>query len=277
MIPHKDWYEHIAAEETNKPNKKFVWPWKRQPQAPVTDNDRAWIERSLISIYNLFTPEYFQSFKTLGADSEFFHKKEFKTDKDADYLLHKIATVLGVETWEFSLMFFSNRPTDFSEGITATPSDQLNDRWKSESAKTIDHGLGNKEIWIELELLNDPQQLTSAIAYELTKYKLITDYQLKDNQMIAELTTIVFGFGIFLGNSYFKFSQWTGTSHYGWRMSKRGILPEQVIAYAMAWLAYFRKEDLTWQTHLNKTIKKYFEQSYKYISLHHKEVCWPAP
>lgn len=275
MSANKDWYEIIEIDEENKHFKKFQWPWKRQLRAPVTDNDRKWIEQSLISICDLFTPEYFRSLRTLAPDNDFFDGISFKTEEDIDRLFHKIADFLDIETWELHLMFFRNRPTEFSEGITATPSDQLRNRWKYESSKTIDHGFGNKEIWIDFDQLDDPQQLTASLAYELTKYKLATDYQHKDDLMVAELATIVFGFGIFLGNSYFKFTQWTGITHHGWQMSKKGILPEQMIAYAVAWLTHYRDENLALKVHFNKTVKKYFEQSYKYIDLHQEQIRWP--
>jgi NDP-sugar pyrophosphorylase family protein len=49
-------------------------------------------------------------------------------------------------------------------------------------------------------------------------------------------------------------------------MQKRGGLPEPIIAYVMAWLAHQRKEDISWKHYLNRTVRKYFEKSYKFIA-----------
>jgi len=113
------------------------------------------------------------------------------------------------------------------------------------------------------------------MAHELAHYKLLGEYRMDENdELLTDLTAVALGFGIFIGNSYFKFGQWTGTSHQGWRMKKRGYLPEQVIAYAMAWLAHYRNEDVSWKSYLNKTVRKYFEQSYKYIGQNRDAIKW---
>jgi hypothetical protein len=55
-------------------------------------------------------------------------------------------------------------------------------------------------------------------------------------------------------------------THQGWQMKKSGYLPEQVIAYAMAWLANYRNEDVSWKKYLNKTMLKYFDKCFKYLN-----------
>ena len=52
----------------------------------------------------------------------------------------------------------------------------------------------------------------------------------------------------------------------GWSMSKKGYLPEQVIAYAMAWIAAYQKDEAcAWSKFMNKTLFTYFDRSRKYI------------
>jgi hypothetical protein len=43
--------------------------------------------------------------------------------------------------------------------------------------------------------------------------------------LLAGLTSLLFGFGIFRANAYFKFSQWQGNRYQGWQMKKGGGLP----------------------------------------------------
>jgi hypothetical protein len=109
----------------------------------------------------------------------------------------------------------------------------------------------------------------------LANYKLAHEYMMEDSLiLLAGLTSLLFGFGIFRANAYFKFSQWQGNRYQGWQMKKGGGLPEPVIAYAMAWLAHYRNEDISWKTYLNRTTKKYFEQSYRYIESNAATMKW---
>jgi len=182
---------------------------------------------------------------------------------------------MHIDKWEIQLFFYSNKPTSFSEGITATPQEKLEGSWKSSSGQYVDKGLGHKEIWIEMEQLKDPMSLIATMSHELAHYKLLGEYRMEENdELLTDLTAIAFGFGIFMGNLSFKFAQWTGSTHQGWRMRKSGYLPEQVIAYAMAWLAHYRNEDLSWKHYLNKTMRKYFDQSYEYIKRNKDNIKW---
>ena len=173
---------------------------------------------------------------------------------------------MHINPWEIQLMFYSNEPTKFSEGIVATPQEKLKGAWKCSSGKYVDNGLGHKEIWIEMEQMNDPAGLIATMAHELSHYKLLGESRMEENnEFLTDLTAIVFGFGIFKGNTYFKFAQWHGNTHHGWQMQKKGYLPEQMMAYAMAWLAHHRNEDISWKHYLNKTMRKYFDRCYEYI------------
>jgi hypothetical protein len=81
------------------------------------------------------------------------------------------------------------------------------------------------------------------------------------------LTAIAYGFGIFLGNSKFRFKQWqSGDGWGGWSSSTQGYLPQQIIAYAMAEIQK-RKNNLQpfWHDHLKRDFKKDFSKSLKYI------------
>ena len=264
--PHADWYLEYETSDDIESEKKSIWFWKNKKQLPITITDKDWVENDLLWLAKLFEPIVFKSLITITPDSKVLDRKLTGTEDDAQFIFKQLIDIMSINAWEIQLMFYSNRPTTFSEGIVATPSDKLKSTWSSSSGKYIDKGLGHKEIWIEEGQLKDSVSLIATFANELAHFKLLDEYRLENKDvLLAGLTAVVFGFGIFMGNSYFKFSQWTGTNHQGWQMQRRGGLPEQVIAYAMAWLAHYRAEDISWKQHLNKTMKKYFEQSYKYI------------
>ena len=272
--PHTDWYETI---ETPKPKEKekFVWFWQKDDKPPITGDDRLWLEENLLWLAELFTPEVFLSMKTVTPDKQYFDRHFTGTEEDVEFILEKVAAIMNIKLWEIQLMFFSDEPIKFSAGITATPSKELKGGWTSKGSELVDKGFGNKEIWISMGQMNDPIGLIATISTELGKYKLQSEYAIDDDvDILADIAAMVYGFGIFKGNSYFKFAQWQGNSRYGWQMQKRGGLPEPVIAYIMAWLAYHRNEDTGWKQYLNKTMKKHFEQSYKYIEENWEKIKW---
>jgi hypothetical protein len=267
--PHSDWYEEVKTEK----KKGLFGFWKTKAILTVTPGDKKWTEDSLLALADLLTPEVFKSFSTLtSADFEVQPKL---TEDDAEHILQKMISIMNIDGWEIRLMYFSSRSVKYTEGIVETPSEKLKGSWSSSTGKYVDNGLGNKEIWIEERQLDDLQSFVSTLAYELAGFKLMNEYGAEEKDpLLASLTAVGYGFGIFMGNSYFNFSQWTGSSHQGWSMRKTGYLPEQVIAYAMAWLAYYRNEDIAWTSAFNKTMKKYFDQCYKYISENKEKVRW---
>jgi hypothetical protein len=275
MSLHDDWYEEQEASGSIKPASKSIWFWKNKEPLPITQADKEWIENDLLWLAVLLEPVYFKSLNTIIPDEKYFDWHLADYEEDAEFIFQKLISIMNIDAWEVRLMFYSNRPTSFTDGIVATPSNKLDSGWDSPKSKYVDNGLGDKEIWIEEGQMKDKESLAATLAHELANYKLMNEYNVeKKDVLLADLTAIAFGFGIFMGNSYFKFSQWTGTTHSGWRMRKTGYLPEQVIAYAMAWLAHYRNEDIVWKQYLNKTMKKYFEQCYKYIEQNKDRVRW---
>lgn len=275
MSPHEDWYETIEPGQETNESRGFFGFWKIAP--PVTSNDKLWIEQSMLLFTEVIGTSFFKSLTTIDPDAFLKGFDLAEGENKAVFVLNKLASIMNIDTWEMQLMFYSDNPISFSEGITTTPSAALKDSWSGSTSKLVDNGLGQKELWIDLQLLQNADKLVVAIGYELALYKIKGDYGIEqDAKLLADLICIVFGLGIFKGNAYFKFSQWTGNSHQGWQMQKNGYLPEQIIAYAMAWLAYYRQEDTSWKIKLNRTMRKYFDKSEKYIVRKSNEILWPA-
>jgi len=265
MSLNADWY--VPVEDTAPREKeKFTWFWQNKAELPVTQTDKEWIENGLQLLADMFGHEYLRSLPTITPDKRYFDHKFSGTEADAEFIFKRVAELMDIDTWEIKLMFYSEKPIAYSPGITETPSAKLKDSWTGSAGRYVDKGLGQKEIWLELEALKDALGMIATLSHELAHYKLLGEHRMETNdEHLTDLTSIAFGFGIFRANSYFKFSQWQSHRHHGWQMQKKGYLPEQMIAYAMAWLAHCRNEDISWKHHLNKTVRKYFERSYKYI------------
>jgi hypothetical protein len=263
MTPHADWYYEVP-EPKPKSFLQTLMFWKTEEERPVTADDEWWVKSEIYNLSQMFGEGYLESLTTITP--EYFERRFTGTEEDAQYIFERLLTLMNIDGWELQLMFYSTQPIPLRGGVTTTRSDKLEGDWNGSSGRYVDHGLGHKEIWIELDELHDFNSLVATMAHELSHYKLLGENRIDENdEHLTDLLTVALGFGIFMGNSYFYFSQWSARSRYGWQMRKKGYLPEQVIAYAMAWLAQYRNEDLSWKQYLNKTMLKYFNQSCAYI------------
>jgi hypothetical protein len=240
--------------------------WSNKPKLPVTEDDKNWIEDSLLWLSNEFGQEYFKGIETITPSKKYFDYNFTGQEEDADFILEKVLDLMNIKGWDIELMFYSEQPQEFGEGLVATPSDNLKGNWKGSSGKYLDKGFGKKEIWIEIGQLQNPQSLIATISHELAHYKLLGEGRIQDNdENLTDLTSIAFGFGIFISNSLFNFSQFSGNSHQGWQMNNQGYLPEQIVAYSMAWLTRYRNEKTDISEYLNKSTLKFYKQSIDYI------------
>jgi len=266
VSPHDDWYTQIKKAEPAE-KKGFTWFWQNKNDLPVTATDKEWIENGFQVLADMFGHDYLRALPTITPDKRYFDRHFTGTEADAEFIFKRVAELMDIDPWEIQLMFYSEQPIAYSPGITETPSDNLKGDRKGSVGRYVDKGLGQKEIWLKLEMLHDMAGMIATLAHELAHYKLLGEHRMETNdEYLTDLTVIAFGFGIFTANSYFQFSKWQGRGYHGWHMQKKGYLPEQMIAYAMAWLAHCRDEDISWKHYLNRTMKKYFERSYAWIA-----------
>jgi hypothetical protein len=120
------------------------------------------------------------------------------------------------------------------------------------------------EVGVGGRFLQFPDNLIATLVHELAHVKLMghakMDYV---DEYLTDLTTVFFGFGIFSANTAFQFRK----SNQGWSWSDLGYLKIDEWAYALALLAYLRKENKpVWAQYLNPTVKKLFEKSAQFIS-----------
>ena len=64
---------------------------------------------------------------------------------------------------------------------------------------------GNYEIFVERKNLSDPENLVATLAHEFAHIKLLGEKRLAFNdEFSTDLTTVVFGLGVFNANASFK-------------------------------------------------------------------------
>jgi hypothetical protein len=229
---------------------------------PVGDDEKKWIEDSLSWLYSPARKIKFKNFEFIST-TNYFPSENLKIEEVLVYkIFEKVKThLLLPDDLKCEVRLIDPDTIPLPEGLHIKPSnsDPMSFNGYMEDGKFI--------IDVNSKYLSTPFYIVSKIAYSLTFYKLINDESLKKvNGFINELSTLAFGFGVFQANSVIYHDQWQGTSHYGWKVGRRGFLSQEIVGYALA-LSAFIKEDLNqeWSKYLCRDVKAYFDRSVKYI------------
>lgn len=245
--------------------------WKKKKKLPITEDDKIWVEENLNWLRTEFGEELFLEIRTVTPTLEFYNRNFDTTEMDAEFILERTMELMNINDINIKLEFFSDGIVEMEDGkILSTPAD-IDGNWES---ATGTYELNEKEVIISIEnqQLKDPVSLIATISHELAHYILLGENRIEENdEYLTDLTAISYGFGIFIGNSRFKFSQFTNNEEFGWQSSSQGYLPEQIIAYSMAWLSIERNEKTEYCKFMNQTMKKYFEQSFEYLKNEKKQ------
>ncbi|WP_299213719.1 ankyrin repeat domain-containing protein [uncultured Aquimarina sp.] len=238
--------------------------WKKDLKLPITLEDKKWVEESITFLEDKIG-EREAKIRTVLPTHPYFQREFEGTISDVRLLLNMIMKLMNIENVNIQVELFNSGSVKTKDGrILTTPAD-INGRWKSATGmyQNVD---GITTIFIANDQLNKPESLIATIAHELSHQLLLGEHWIKDNdEYLTDLLAIVYGFEIFIGNSKFNFSSEQIGFNNIWKMSKQGYLPDQVIAYAMAYLSLKRGESINYVTFLDKTIAKYFKQSIKYL------------
>jgi hypothetical protein len=265
---HKDWYVNYIQPKQPPSSLAF---WKKHIQYPVSIDDKAWIELSLLWLIEKFQPDYFRSLNAI-IPQRLYSRYDFKnSEEDAEFLLAEIGQMVGIDVSEIKLVYLSDVSIEMpEEELTAIALESTGDEESKPNFDPVPNVL-----WISVYWLNDVDMLVVSLAQKLIRRKILMELKTGNiNGAVVALAMVAFGFGIFMGNTYYRSGQWETDNHSDWRRKKYGYPPEQVIAYAMAWLTHYRHEDTSWRKYLDKTILKDFEQSYQYIDEHLDEINW---
>jgi hypothetical protein len=103
----------------------------------------------------------------------------------------------------------------------------------------------------------------ATLAHEFAHIKILGEGRLDVNdESLTDLTTVVFGLGIFNAYSSYRFSK----GFDGWSQSSTGYLTQQEWGYALALYAYYREEkEPAWIKFCNKNIQSDFRKSELFV------------
>jgi hypothetical protein len=244
--------------------------WNKKKKLPITDEDKIWVDEDLNWLRTEFGEEHFMEIQTVTPTKYFYERTFDGTEKNAEFILERTKELMNIRDIDIQLDFFSDSPVEMSDGTVLTTPADINGSWQS-AAGTFEQSKDRTIISIETQQLKDPISLIATISHELAHQILLGENRIEENdEYLTDLTAITYGFGIFIGNSRFNFSSFSTNGEYGWQSNGQGYLPEQIIAYAMAWLSYKRNEVTNYSQYLDKSIKKYFGQSLEYLTENEK-------
>lgn len=235
--------------------------WNKKKKLPITEADKTWIDEDLNWLCAEFGKEHFLEIRTITPTKDFYDRTFDGTEKDAEFILERTMELMNIRDAEIQLEFFTDQPIEMADGTILTTPTDIEGSWSSAGGTYQKTG---NEIIISIERgqLKNPISLIATISHELAHQILLGENRIEENdEYLTDLTAIAYGFGVFIGNSRFQFS----ASGFGWQSSGQGYLPEQIIAYAMARLSKLRKENPNYSKFLDKSLKKYFDQSWDWL------------
>ncbi len=239
--------------------------WKNKQKCPIIEEDKEWIEYQLNWI-NLNVVMLVEQ-QTILPTKKFFNWNFKGGEEDAEFVLRKVGEYCNVNVDNINLEFYSEESIELDRGT-----------FTQQEEGTGTAGLYVQEgdqfsILIEVRQLKRPNSLISTIVHELCHYVLIgqKDFLLEgeENEWLTDVLAIAYGFGIFIGNTKFEFSQWqSGDGWGGWQYSIQGYLPQQITAYVMAEIEIRRTQSLPkWVNLLKGNFQKDFEKSMNYLKI----------
>lgn len=238
--------------------------WKRKHKCPIKVEDKEWVDEKLAWINAKIIPISQQ--ETILPTNKYFNYQFTGQEEDAQFALKRIGEFFKIMTAGITLEFYSEGSIQLDENLMTERED-----YSGTAGWYMVDEENKHSIWIEENQLQDPQSMIATIAHELSHFVLIGQKNIylegEENELLTDLVTIAYGFGVFLGNSKFGFNQWqAGDGWGGWSFSNQGYLPQEIIAYAMAKIEIGRSDTLpTWKKYLRKSFYSDFKTSFLFL------------
>lgn len=237
--------------------------FKRKPFEPLDVKSRKYFEKNMLWLNQEFPKPEIKKRKIFIPSQIDFPINWSKSKDDAFEVLKIVSKNMDIEPNEIQLLFFDNDPKEINAGNFVVFLENDKDSKEAAGMYLDKNKKGKFEIAIDESILDNPESIISTLAHELAHVKLLGQIKMEINdEMLNDLVTVFFGFGIFNANSAFTFHQ----SSDSWGYQKIGYLNQNEWAYSLAILAFLRDEkNPEWKNYLNSTIQDYFNKSLKYL------------
>jgi hypothetical protein len=238
---------------------------KKPAECPVNEDMRVWIENAMLWFADAF-----------GQDSLLNRKILTPEYKDFPIAYNGLPDT-AVETARIIAGQMEINPGDiqidiYNEGIREVDTGGIGRIFMKEAeGEKYSGGLywgkqedGKYHVGLNQSKLREPLEMIATLAHEFSHIKLLGEKRIeKNNEPLTDLTTVVFGLGIFSANASFQVKNTFDST--GW--SSLGYLSQMEWGYSLALFSHIRQEEEkpAWIQLLSPNIKSDFIQSRNFI------------
>jgi len=209
---------------------------------------------------------------------EHFPERDSHSATQADRFFHLIKSQIGFNKDDiFDLVPQAGRPDSSLGGLAMV---ETRGQTACGTYQLISAGYGEPREIIKYDagLEDKPAQLVATFAHELShalhnRAAEPLDIEPELYELFTDLTAIYLGYGIFLANTRFEFSQFTNSDTQGWQAQGAGYLPEADMVFATA--LFMQIKDIPMETalpHLKPRLRKMLKKAFRQLERHADEV-----
>jgi hypothetical protein len=239
---------------------------QKREGCPVSEQNRLWLEEAFLLLLDFFGKENTQHRKVLIPHHANFPIQYNGTEQSAYETMKIVAIQMDVPFDSIELGFYDDGVNEISTGSPMGGRIFLEAEKGYQSPAGLYGGSGQSgkyEIWLNRKQLSEPESLVATLAHEIAHIKLLGENRIEENnEYLTDLTTVIFGLGIFTANSAFQ--TYKGIDYYGWK--SQGYLTQMQWGYSLALFTRLRGEKSPdWMNHLTPNVKSDFLQGQSFI------------
>ena len=247
----------------------------RKPECPISQDMRLWLENSFLWLATQFGHETIRDKSTIIPNQQFFPIRYDGSETSLSKTAEIVARQMEINIADINLKTFKENIQEFHANLGYHLFTEIDKDSKEQMAAGLyfDKNEGGKyDIFIEEANLHNPENLVAVLAHEFSHIKILGEKRLEQNdECLTDLTTVVFGFGIFNANSSFREVKTINM----WGHNTLGYLTQQEWGYALALYSHFRaEENPDWIKYLSSNIESDFKKSQAYIMANTDKIFW---
>jgi hypothetical protein len=231
----------------------WLRPWSR-----LDAEAKRWVESHLAWLADEFGADVFLRRALILPTEEFFPAPFDGSEESVQEMYCQICAYMDVDPAVIPLEIYIERQ---AIGL-------MNERGQAvmEGAGGRYHG---DKITLNRDEITNPMRLVGTLAHELSHHKLMGEERIDpdrdDNELLTDLTSVFFGFGIFRANGVYTWqslnTHWPGTT-----LIKPEYMTEPMFSYALAHRAWLREERRPeWMKHLSWGPRAACKHSLRYL------------
>lgn len=232
---------------------------KKNYSPSLTKEDKDWIEKNIVWFIAVFGLEKLKEQPFILPTTENFPYTNLNNTEQFQQLFEQLCNYWDLNPNEILVKIFEDLKS--KQWTTWAPQGKF-----TEPGGLYYQAYTKEEKRFNIQLaksnFSNPQLLVAVIAHELAHVKLLGGHYINQNdgdmEPLTDLSSIFFGFGIFVANS-------CQTQDIYW-ISRSGYLPNELISYANALICYITKSDASkYYALLNSNTKSLFKQDYEFL------------